>query len=64
MVKIIYIERDLLKSSITKSIINKLGKVEMIVCEKYTDVFNKKSQNFRIQKKQPSLILAKKKKIF
>ena len=64
MVKIIYIERDLLKSSITKSIINKLGKVEMIVCEKYTDVFNKKSQNFRIQKKQPSLILAKKKKNF
>ncbi len=30
------------------------------MCERYTHVFNNSAQNFRIQKQQPSLILAKK----
>ena len=32
----------------------------IIICEKYQEVFNVKSQNFRIQKQKPAMILAKK----
>ena len=61
MINNVYIEEDLVDSEITLKILKKLGDTEKIICEKYTDVFNKKSQNFKLQKTSPSLIIAKKK---
>lgn len=61
MIKILYIEKNLVNRSSTKKILKKFKECEIVICEKYTDVFNKKSQNFRIQKRKPSLILANKK---
>lgn len=60
MIENVYIENDILEHFKTKEILSKLGNVNIIVCDKYTEIFNKKSQNFRLQKKKPSLILAKK----
>ena len=45
----------------TKKILSKLNKnVDVIYCDHYGEIFNIKSQNFRVQKNKPALILAKK----
>jgi len=46
----------------TREICNRFPKATRILCDRYTSVFNNNSQNFRLQKKQPSLILARKHK--
>ena len=58
----VYIEREILKSFYTKNILDKINYGKIILCDKYTEVFNPKNQNFRIQKMNPNIILAKKKK--
>lgn len=60
MLKTIYVEADLWDHPRTKAIRHRYPKSEYIVCEHYGEVFNKKSQNFRLQKQAPALILAKK----
>lgn len=62
MIDTVYIEKEIINNKTTKSIISKLGKVDIVLCDRYTEVFNRKSQNFRLQKKNSSLILAYKKK--
>ncbi|MAI85302.1 MAG: DNA photolyase [Rickettsiales bacterium] len=64
MVDTVYIESNIKNEKKTLEIISKLGNVNIVNCEKYTEVFNKKSQNFRLQKLNPSLIIAKKNKNF
>ena len=56
----VYIEREILKSFYTKNILDKINYGKIILCDKYTEVFNPKNQNFRIQKMNPNIILAKK----
>lgn len=56
----LYIEEDLLDHPRVKSIRKRLHTAEVITCKHYGEVFNPKSQNFRIQKQKPALILAKK----
>ena len=60
----VYIEKEIENSSITLKILRKIKYNKIIICDKYSEVFNPKNQNFRIQKKNPSIILAKKKKKF
>lgn len=60
MLKTIYIEADLLNHPRVKALRNRYPTSDYIVCEHYGEVFNKKSQNFRLQKQAPALILAKK----
>lgn len=64
MFKFIYIESDVTKHQRTKKILARFPEATPIVCERYTEVFNRKAQNFRLQKKQPALILARKHKNF
>ncbi len=64
MIKTIYIEEEIKDHERTKKILLKFKNVRKIFIEKYTEIFNKKNQNFRIQKINPSLILAKKRKNF
>ena len=61
MIETIYIENQVKNHFRTKKILSKLNKnVDVIYCDHYGEIFNIKSQNFRVQKNKPSLILAKK----
>ena len=61
MIETIYIEKQIKDHQRTKEILSKFKKkLDIIYCDHYGEIFNIKSQNFRIQKKKPALILAKK----
>ncbi|MHB1949266.1 MAG: SPL family radical SAM protein [Gammaproteobacteria bacterium] len=56
----VYIERHILNHPRTQRILQTLNPTEIIECDHYKEVFNPKTQNFRIQKQNPCLILAEK----
>ncbi len=60
MKKIIYIENEIRDCPRVRSILNKFKKKEVIFINRYTEVFNKKNQSFRMQKTNQAVILAKK----
>lgn len=60
MVDTIYIEADIEQHPRTKQILDRFPRANKVLIEKYSQVFNSHSQNFRTQKKNPSLILAAK----
>ena len=62
MKKVIYIEKKIKNLPRVKNIINSFKDPTIIYIEKYTEVFNKKNQSFALQKINPAIILAKKKK--
>lgn len=60
MFHVIYIEQDLLGTEKADKILSKFRKATVIKIEKYTEIFNRRNQNFRFSKNAPSLIIAKK----
>ncbi len=58
----IYIENEIRNHPKTLSICARFPKASIIYCEHYAEIFNRKGQNFRLQKQNPTLILAKKHK--
>ena len=60
MVDSIYIEKAIAEHPRTKAIIARYPKADKIEIDRYGEVFNSHNQNFRIQKQNPSLILAAK----
>lgn len=60
MVDTIYIERAVADHPRTKLIADRYPKANRIEIDRYGEVFNSHSQNFRIQKHNPALILAEK----
>jgi len=60
MFQSIYVEESVRDHPKTLAICRKFSKIPVIFCERYGEVFNRHNQNFRLQKSQPSLILAKK----
>ena len=60
MIDTIYIEKAILQHPRVLAILARFPKAGRITCDRYTQVFNPKSQNFRIQKLNPALILAEK----
>lgn len=56
----IYVEKEIANHKNTENILNKLKNSKVIIIDNYKDVFNRKRQNFYIQKKSQNLILAKK----
>ncbi len=56
----IYVEREVREHPRTAAILKRYPRSTIIDCDVYTEVFNPHQQNFRLQKKRPSLILAKK----
>lgn len=60
MVDTIYIEQAVAEHSRTQQIVARYPKARQIFVEKYGEVFNPNNQNFRLQKNNPSLILAAK----
>ncbi len=68
MRKTIYIEKDLLDDPILAARVDKclfsFRDPRVIYCDSYQEIFSRKQQNFRLQKQNPALILAKKRKEF
>ncbi len=58
----VYIEEDTKEDKNTLDILRRIKFKNLIYCKNYTEIFNPRSQNFRIQKKKPNIILAKKRK--
>lgn len=56
----IYVEEKVRNHSLTKQILKKFPKAEIIEIGHYKDIFNRKHQNFMAQKANQALILAKK----
>ncbi len=60
MYSTIYVEQDVRRTKLTSSVLEQFPLADVILCDRYTEIFNRKSQNFRLQKKQATLILARK----
>jgi spore photoproduct lyase len=60
MIDSIYVESEITQHPRVTAILQRFQNARIIECNRYTEVFNPKSQNFRLQKQHPSLILAKK----
>ena len=60
MIETIYIEKDIADHPRTRQVCEQLPRARKIHCERYTEVFNPKAQNFRLQKQAPALSLARK----
>jgi spore photoproduct lyase len=56
----IYVEREIAEHPRALRICARFPKARIIPIHRYSDVFNSRSQNFREQKRNPSLILARK----
>ncbi|MFT5134550.1 MAG: spore photoproduct lyase [Gammaproteobacteria bacterium] len=56
----IYIEESVLHNSRTIDLLKRFPNASKITCQRYSEIFNRKAQSFRLQKKKPALILAKK----
>ena len=60
MIDTIYLEEAVRTHPRTVEILDLFPRARLISCERYGEVFNPRSQNFRIQKQLPALILAEK----
>ena len=56
----IYVEDAVAGLPLTREILDRNNDSTVIHCGRYTEIFNRKSQNFRLQKQRPALILAQK----
>jgi spore photoproduct lyase len=64
MIETIYIEESIQHHPRALDVLARFPDARIIGCERFGEVFNPKAQNFRLQKQQPSLILAEKYKNF
>jgi DNA repair photolyase len=60
LIATIYVEDGVADHPRTAAICGRFPKAVRIPCRRYGEVFNRRSQSFRLQKRQPSLILARK----
>lgn len=60
MINRIYIEKSIQGHARVSQICARFPDARRLTCDRYGEVFNPKAQNFRLQKLQPALILAKK----
>ena len=64
MISTLYIEKEVAEDERVINIRQRFDHLETIECDFYGEIFNRKAQNFRFQKQNPALILAKKQKGF
>ena len=60
MIDTIYIEDEIARHPRTQEIVGRFPQAVTISCQRYGEVFNRRAQNFRLQKSNPALILAHK----
>ena len=58
MISALYIEQTVVDHPRTRAIRERFAHLPQIIIERYGEVFNRKAQNFRLQKHSPALILA------
>ena len=56
----VYIEQAIAEHELVQRIISRVSGTPIITIKRYGEVFNRAGQNFRIQKRAPALVLAKK----
>ncbi len=56
----IYIEREIEQHPRARRILERFERAERVACERYGEIFNRQAQSYRLQKRRPSLILARK----
>jgi spore photoproduct lyase len=62
MFPLIYIEKKIQNHPKVQALLERFPHSSSVICDRYQEVFNRKGQNFRLQKQNPSLILAHKHK--
>ena len=60
MIHSIYVEEEILEHPRTREVLSRYPNIKPIICKHYGEIFNRKAQNFRLQKQRSALILAKK----
>ena len=60
MVETLYIEKAVIEHPRAQAVMARYPKANQVLIDRYSEVFNSHNQNFRIQKKNPALILAAK----
>jgi spore photoproduct lyase len=60
----IYVEEEVLNHPRTLQIQSRFPDADVVACSRYGEIFNRRAQHFRLQKRRPSLILAKKQRNF
>jgi spore photoproduct lyase len=61
---VIYVEEEILGHPRTLQIQARFPDAEVVPCSRYGEIFNRRAQHFRLQKRRPSLILARKHRSF
>ncbi|MBN1914874.1 MAG: DNA photolyase [Parachlamydiales bacterium] len=64
MIETVYIEEEIQSYPYVQKILEKITPKRIIHCDHYGEIFNRKAQNYSIQKQKPALILAKKPRHF
>jgi len=59
MISTIYIEEEVREHPRTREILSRYPKATVLSCQHYKEIFNPAGQSFRLQKKNPALILAR-----
>ena len=60
MIDTIYVEEEIENHPRAKEVLKRFSRARRIPCGRFGEIFNRKAQNFRLQKLRPALILAKK----
>ena len=60
MIETVFVESEIMGHPIAKRVLSCLPKADLFGINRYQELFNKRQQNFRLQKEKPALILAKK----
>jgi len=57
---LIYIEKEIVDLPKVEKLCRRFSSLSRVIIDRYTEVFNRQRQNFRLQKQLPALIIAKK----
>jgi spore photoproduct lyase len=60
MISTIYVEREAAAHPRARELVARFRRATVVPCERYGEVFNRRAQSFRLQKRRPALILARK----
>ena len=57
MIETVFVESQIIDHPITERVLSCLPKADLLNINRYQELFNKRQQNFRLQKEKPALIL-------
>ncbi|MEM8962678.1 MAG: spore photoproduct lyase family protein [Acidobacteriota bacterium] len=60
MTDVVYVEDEVRDHPRTRQILDRLPHADVVACGRWGEVFNRRNQDFRLQKRRPALILAAK----